>query len=235
MLSNKKLRERARRLLDDDIFGKDWLKSVAVVAMMDLIVGAVAAVLLFVVNNPIITFLLKHFGHLSPKMVYVIPVVLYIVELFGLNMLIGPLRVGLAHVHANLVNGDETIRIKRFFMGFKNFKDNFVLGFMYMLHIGLWGLLFVVPGVYAFYNYSMIFRVKREHPEFTWKQCFDESERLMTGHRLRLLWIDLSFVLMSIGATVLTFFVGGIGIFWVNSYRQVTIACFFQEICEKAE
>ena len=47
----------------------------------------------------------------------------------------------------------------------------------------LWSLLLFIPGIVKAYAYSMVYYVKADHPEYGWRECLDESQRLMTGHK----------------------------------------------------
>ncbi len=229
-LTNKQIRKKARYLLDENIFGKDWLKSILVTLIMMVIVSATGGVLFFLSNTYLLPFLLKQFGHISPILLYGIPIVLEIIEILALNIFIGPLSVGLASVHLDLVRGDGNIRIRRFFDGFKNFIDNFQIGFMYTLHITLWTLLFIFPGIYVSYSYAMAFYIKKDHPDYRWQDCFDESERLMEGNRWRLFKLQISFIGWLLLGSVAFF---GLGTIWVAPYQSVSNAVFYETI--KAE
>lgn len=226
-LTNKQIRTKARHLLDDNIFGKDWLKSIVIMLIMILMVGSTGGVLFFLSNAFLLPFLMKYLGGISVIFLYGIPILLELVEIFVLNILIGPMSVGLSSVHLDLVRGDGSIKIKNFFSGFNNFVENFLIGLMYMLHITLWSLLFVIPGIYVSYSYAMVFHVKKDHPDYRWQQCFDESERLMEGNRWRLFKLQMSFLGWAfLGALAFC----GIGSLWVEPYMQVSMAVFYEDI-----
>ena len=58
----------------------------------------------------------------------------------------------------------------------------------------LWSFLLVIPGIVAWYRYRMARFVLLEHPEFSALRAMQESKRLMQGHKLELLQLDLSFL-----------------------------------------
>lgn len=68
------------------------------------------------------------------------------------------------------------------------------LAFVVFLRIGLWTLLFIVPGIVACYRYSQVWNIKAEHPDWGASQCIAESARLMKGFKMRRLKLDVSFV-----------------------------------------
>jgi uncharacterized membrane protein len=225
-IKNSQIRAKARHLLDDNILGKDWLKSVVLNIMMVIIVGVPAGILIGISNQLFIPFLLEHFGGYAPVLTYVIPILVQLIEFLALNIFIGPLSVGLASVHIDLVRGEGSLKIRRFFDGFKNFVDNFQIGFMYMLHIALWTLLFIIPGIYVSYSYALAFHVKKDNPDYRWQQCFDESERLMEGNRWKLFKLHVSFIgWVILGSVALC----GLGSLWVTPYQEVSVAVFYEE------
>lgn len=71
----------------------------------------------------------------------------------------------------------------------------------------LWTLLFLFPGIIAFYRYRMAVYLLLEHPEMSAMDCIRESKRLMKGHKWELFVFDLSFI----GWALLIFFVDGFG------------------------
>ena len=40
----------------------------------------------------------------------------------------------------------------------------------------------------------MAMYVKVDHPDYDWKKCIDESQRMMSGHKGELFVLDLSFI-----------------------------------------
>ncbi len=229
-ITNKQIRAKARHLLDENIFGKNWLKSILLTFMMDGIIMFTGGLLFTLSNALLIPVLMSWIESILPGskiLIYIIPAIIDILEIMVLNIFIGPLSVGLSSVHLDLVRNDGDISIKRFFDGFKDFVNNFLLGFMYVLHTTLWTLLFIIPGIYVSYSYAMIFHVKKDHPDYLWQQCFDESERLMSGNRWRLFKLQMSFIGWSIlGALAFC----GLGSLWVTPYQTVSTAVFYEEI-----
>lgn len=228
-LTNKQIRAKARDLLDGNIFGKDWLKSILLCIMMLVIIGSTGGVLFYLSNRFAKPFLINFISGFfeSDILEVVISGLLALVDILLLNVLIGPIQVGLSAVHLDLVRGEGKIKIKNFFYGFREFFDNFQIGFMYVLHIVLWGLLFIIPGIHIGLSYALAFYVKRDNPHYRWQQCFDESEILMEGNKLRLIGLWLSFIGW--------FFVGflaffGVGCLWVYPYQTVSMAVFYDEL-----
>lgn len=227
--SNKQIRAKARNLLDGNIFGKDWLKSILLTIMMLVITGATGGVLFYLSNEYVKPFLFNFINSFfqSDILELVLTILLSLVDILLLNILIGPIMVGLSAVHLDLVRGDGKIKISKFFYGFGELFDNFQIGFMYVLHTVLWSLLLIIPGIYMSLSYALVFFVKRDNPHYRWQQCFDESELLMDGNRWKLVKLLLSFV----GWFIVGAFAGlGVGCLWVCPYQNVSFALFYDEL-----
>ena len=231
-ISNKDIRARARYLLDDNIFGKDRNKSVLLnllVALLVYVISSVCALVSVTFFGAILEVFSALFGSITWLNVLVV-VLLVVVSFLISGLILGPIAVGMAAVHLELVRGSGKIRMGLFFEGFTHLLDNMQLGLMYMLHIILWGCLAIIPGIYMSFSYSMIFYVKHDNPEFTWQQCFDESERLMEGNRWRLCKLIYSFYGWYLAGAIAFF---GLGVLWVMPYINVSNAVFYDAILEE--
>ena len=224
-IKNSQIRAHARYLLDDNIFGKDWTKSAFIHILMIIITGSTGGVLYQLSNAYLLPFIMGKVGGMSQVLDYGLPLVIDFFEILLLNIFIGPISVGIAAVHLDLVRGDGSVKIKNFFYGFKNFMGNFILGFMYALQVALWCLFFVIPGIYVSYSYALVFFVKKDHPEYRWKECMDESERLMEGNRWKLFKLQLSHM----GWIIVGLAFVLIGTFWAIPYFQTSTAIFYEE------
>ena len=222
---NSQIRVQARYLLDDNIFGKDWTKAAFVHILVDVIIGLIGGGLFTALNSSVVPYLMNLVIDKSIILYYSIPVFIALLELLVLYSLIGPIEIGFAAVYMNLVKGEGKVTIRKFFTGFKSFFANAILGFMFMLQVALWSLFFVVPGIYMAYTYALVFHVKADHPEYSWKYCFDESERLMEGRRFKLFKLQISHIGWFIVGTAFAI----IGSFWAEPYLQTSTAIFYEE------
>ena len=146
----------------------------------------------------------------------------------GAIILAGPLSYGASKVFLRRVYGEENIRIETMFDGFKDdFSGTMLLGLMESIFIGLWSMLFVVPGIIKAYSYAMSFYIKVDHPEYDWQACMNASKTMMRGHKGELFVLDLSFIgWMIVGSLAL-----GIGTLWVAPYMECTRANFYACLC----
>lgn len=145
----------------------------------------------------------------------------------GVLIVAGAFSYGLSYVFLKNSRDGQPIEIGDVFSGFTHdFVGNFVLGLMVSIFTALWTLLFIIPGIVKSYSYSMSFYIKVDHPEKGWKECIDESRKMMNGHKMDLFIQDLSFIgWMIVGSLCL-----GIGTLWVTAYMQAARAQFYESI-----
>lgn len=116
---------------------------------------------------------------------------------------------------------------------FKNGRYGKVLGAMFMtnLFIGLWSLLFVIPGIYKAYQYRMVPYLLAENPEMGYKRAIELSKAMMDGEKMNAFVLDLSFL----GWYILSIFTCGIlAIVYVSPYQEHTNAGLYIALREKA-
>lgn len=141
----------------------------------------------------------------------------------------GPFMVGLAACFLS-ISRNGSVKVETLFDGFKNdFLQSFLLGLMTSIFTFLWSLLFIIPGIVKFYAYSMAWYIKNDNPSYDWKQCMDESQRLMMGKKWNLFCLDLSFI----GWIIVSSLVCGIGVLWVEPYMQAARASFYESLIPK--
>ena len=111
---------------------------------------------------------------------------------------------------------------------FRGFRDDFggtlLISLLSGLFIFLWSLLLFIPGIVKAYAYSMVYYVKADHPEYGWRECLDESQRLMTGHKWEKFVLDLSFIGWGIVGSLCL----GVGTLWVMTYMAATEAQYYE-------
>lgn len=141
----------------------------------------------------------------------------------------GPLSAGLTQYFISLSRTGKA-EFEGLFSGFENnFLQNLLIGLMTGIFTFLWSLLFLIPGIVKAYAYSMAYYIHNDNPTYDWKQCLDESQRIMKGKKWKLFCLDLSFL----GWIIVSLFTCGIGILWVEPYMQAARASFYESIAEK--
>ena len=150
-----------------------------------------------------------------------------IVPALGALLVSGPLTYGLRYVFLKQSRDGLDMDFKDLLKGFTDcFADSFLVALMTAIFTALWSLLFVIPGIVKGYSYSMAYYVKCDHPEYNWRQCMDESIRIMNGHKMDLFVQDLSFI----GWYIVGAFALGIGSLWVVPYHQAATTHFYLSI-----
>lgn len=134
--------------------------------------------------------------------------------------------IGLGGVFLKLARGGRQVEFGELFAAKRNPGEAFLLGILTNLFVALWSLLFVIPGIVKAYAYSMAPYIAYDHPEYTWRQCIDESRRLMNGNKWRLFCLHLSFLgWLIVGGLCL-----GIGTLWVIPYMEAATANFYCDL-----
>ena len=145
----------------------------------------------------------------------------------GAIIITGPMTYGISYLFLKQARDGQKMNIGDIFKGFSNdFSQTFLIGLMTTIFTTLWSLLFVIPGIVKSYAYSMAYFIKIDNPDYTWKQCIDESKNITRGHKWELFVLDLSFIgWLIVGSLVL-----GVGELWVAPYISTSRAIFYDNI-----
>lgn len=100
------------------------------------------------------------------------------------------------------------------------------------LFVGLWTLLFIVPGIIKAYEYRMVPYLLSENPGMTWTEAKDRSKAMMDGNKWDAFVLDLSFI----GWDLLSILTCGIlSIVMVNPYKFSTKANLYRVLSGKPQ
>ena len=203
MVSNAEIRARARKQLGGSIFSSLWLLTLAV--------GLIYSVVVFTVQS----LLDKIFENAGLVM----------------NFVTGALAMGAIWVFLQIVRGKQTVDFGDMLVGFRRetVGRNLLLGFFITLFTTLWTLLLIVPGIIKAFSYSQAYFIALDHPEYTWRQCIDESRRMMDGKKMKYFCLSLSFI----GWVFLGLLAFGIGVLWVIPYMYAAQANFYQSLLDE--
>lgn len=138
----------------------------------------------------------------------------------------GFFMIGASRVYLKLVRGADTIDFNDLFAAKDRIGDAFLLGLLKNLFTLLWTLLFIVPGLIKAYAYAMAYYLAAEHPEYDWRRCLDESQRIMRGNKWRLFCLDVSFL----GWWIVGALCFGVGVLWVVPYHETARAAFYEDL-----
>lgn len=150
----------------------------------------------------------------------------FLVSLF----VVYPLYVGYYNVFKDvLIYGEEKITNRMFSIAFtKVLRNGFGL-LLTSIFVGLWTLLFIIPGIIKSFAYAMTPYILVDYPDLSPNQAINLSIKMMKGHKFDLFWLGLSFI----GWGILSILTLGIGLFWLIPYVQTAMAAFYVDV--KAE
>jgi len=106
--------------------------------------------------------------------------------------------------------------------GFKSGHYGNIVWVMFLrgLFIGLWSLLFVIPGIIKAYEYMMVPYILAENPGMDRREVFKISRQMMNGQKWAAFVMELSFL----GWYLLGAICGLVSLFFTNPYREATFA-----------
>ena len=140
----------------------------------------------------------------------------------------GVVQLGYCGYLLKLYDG-ENAELGDLFSEMDRFIEGFCLSFLRGLFVGLWTMLFIIPGIIATYRYAMSPFILYENPHKSALDAINESKEIMDGRKMDLFILHFSFI----GWILLAALTLGIGDLWLNPYMSMTEACFYRSLCPK--
>lgn len=140
-------------------------------------------------------------------------------------ILTGPLTFGLSQVFLKIVRF-QSPELSDIFAGFSHFLNTLLLHFITTIFVILWTLLLIIPGIIAFFRYSMAYYIMVDNPHLSALEAIRKSKEMMVGHKLRLFSLWLSFL----GWFLLGIITFGLGFLYVAPYYEATKANFYEDL-----
>lgn len=140
-------------------------------------------------------------------------------------MIGGAIQLGMITFFISLHQG-EPASVSDLFSQFHSFGKALGLRIVTIFFIWLWSLLLVIPGLIAAFRYSMAPYILAENPDIGIMEALDLSKQMMSGNKLRLLFLGLSFF----GWMLLGVITGGIAYLWISPYIEAAYAAFYLDI-----
>jgi len=137
----------------------------------------------------------------------------------------GVVKLGYCKYLLNLHDGEEG-NIKDLFSQFGRFADGLLLNLLTAIYTFLWTLLFIIPGIVAFYKYAMAPFIMLENPNMRAGDAITASKKMMYGHKGELFILDWSFF----GWVLLSLLTMGVGSLWLTPYRNASYAAFYRNL-----
>lgn len=135
-----------------------------------------------------------------------------------------PMAWGMAVAFRRQFNGEE-MELGWLFNGYPQARVWTTKCLQY-LYIFLWTLLLIIPGIVKAYSYGMTDYILADNPDMKDNAAIEESMRMMSGRKMKLFLLDLSFIGWVILACLFTL---GIGLIWVEAYVQSAHAAFYED------
>ncbi|MCL1916851.1 MAG: DUF975 family protein [Peptococcaceae bacterium] len=103
--------------------------------------------------------------------------------------------------------------------------------FFYDLHIFLWSLLFIIPGIVKYYQYRYVPYILAENPDIDTRRVLDLSRTMTHGEKGSIFVLDLSFLGWGILGCIACC---GIGIYFLVPYMEATYAELYAFVRERS-
>lgn len=137
----------------------------------------------------------------------------------------GPAYFGAAAFFLNLKRQNEA-EVKDVISGFGNFGKYFLADLVMTIFIVLWALLLIIPGIIAYYKYSMTWFILKDNPELSFMEAINKSKEMMQGNKMRLFNLQLSFI----GWFIVALFTLGVGMIPLSAYYYGAKTGFYEEL-----
>lgn len=136
-----------------------------------------------------------------------------------------PLLWGYAVYFLNLIR-QKDLRVERLFDGYKDFIRIFLAGFLYNLAVAIGFIILFVPGIILALMFSQAAFILKDDKEIGAVEALKQSQQMMSGHKMQLFWLGLSFI----GWGILCLFTLGIGFLFLLPYMQTTLAHYYEDL-----
>lgn len=144
-------------------------------------------------------------------------------------LLTGPVTVGLDNYYVALasVSDQKADNLDLIVDGAKkNIKNSIITYVLECIFVFLWSLLLIVPGIMKAYSYAMVFYIRNERPDLSPTEALRKSEEMMSGNRMRMFFLHLSFL----GWFILCILTAGIGFVFLFPYVKMANTAFYLDL-----
>ncbi len=144
-------------------------------------------------------------------------------------LVFNPLEIGVSRFFTR--NLREQAQVKEMCFAFdRNYKNCVRVTFFRDLHILLWALLLIIPGIIKSYEYRLVPYILGECPDMEREEVLNLSKTMMHGNKWKAFVLDLSFLgwYLLNGMTL-----GILGIFYLNPYICQTKAALYATLKEQ--
>jgi uncharacterized membrane protein len=242
---NYEIRAQARQTLTNN-----WVNPSLALFLKSLTLSAVSFIFVIIIYIAIFAFMIT-LGIYSESqnnfqttdlafgiITFLVFTLIYIFAILLMQTASQTIRYGICNYFLKLSRG-ENVNIEDIFITFKKFILSLKTGFLLTFFIGLWGLLFFIPGIIASLRYSMTHYILLENPHLSSMEAIDRSKQITSGYLGKIFMMYLSFfgwsVLAYLGALI-TCGIGGLVTYNVlGTYIHTSMAIFYQDLVDKNE
>lgn len=147
-----------------------------------------------------------------------------------ISIILLPFLVSLAGYYLNHIRGFNPEWKSIYKEGFDRFGKYLSTMLVTNIIIGLWSLLFIVPGVIKGYSYSQVKYIIHDNPNLNSRDARKMSEIMTKGYKSDLFVLDLSFIAWYL----LVACTAGIAIIYVTPYVETTKAMYYENLKKHA-
>ena len=143
-------------------------------------------------------------------------------------LILGPLLVGQAIYLIDMIeNNTDGKKLELIIEGFKrSFVNSMIASILVGIFTFLWSLLFIIPGIIKSLAYALTPYIIAEDPTIDAMKAIDQSQEMMSGHKMELFMLHLSFI----GWYILAMFTFGVGMIFLLPYVKTAEANFYLEL-----
>lgn len=147
-----------------------------------------------------------------------------------ISIILLPFMVSLAGYYLNHIRGFNPEWKSIYKEGFDRFGKYLSTMIVTNIIIGLWSLLFVIPGVIKGYAYSQVKYILHDNPNLNSQDARKMSDIMTKGYKSDLFVLDLSFFAWYL----LVACTAGIAIIYVTPYVETTKAMYYENLKKHA-
>ena len=137
----------------------------------------------------------------------------------------GPIQLGMTIFYVSFIRTEDP-DFNKFFEGFNDFGRALAAFLLVALFTTLWSLLLIIPGIIAAYRYSQIFYIIMDDPEISAIDALRKSSDMMSGAKMKLFLLHLSFI----GWAILAVITMGLGQLFLIPYMNTAQAYFYEDL-----
>jgi uncharacterized membrane protein len=144
-----------------------------------------------------------------------------------------PVNIGVRRFLLNAADDNKEGKVEDMFFVFRknnNYLRNVKTMFMRDLYVGLWSLLFIIPGIIESYNLMLVPYIISDNPNIGTKEALQLSRNIMRGYKWKAFVLYWTFI----GWILLCLLTCGVGYIFLMPYIQATEAQFYISMRERA-